>query len=675
MTYSNIRAPECGGYNPPQAEVPPQFQFQSGGAGGEAAVECDYFGGVFEYIKQMLMEEDDLDHRPCMFQDCSALQAAETYFRDALSDGASPPPPPAPLVSPVSEYDPIVGRDWNFDFGSASALPPPSVSDSGIVAAPSTISCDFDWLASSADSRPLVVDSNVNSGAQNGVQNFSGQNSRNFQLLAGEVTTDRQNSTNSEERVNRTRGRGDDGECGDERSAKQFPAYAEESVQLEKYDRSLLCPKLNPRFYEDSPPSLDDESSETSDSEEETMKQYSKTKEVKRGRPKGSKKNRKVNQVVDLRSLLTRCAEAVSGYNAAAAANLLKQIRDHSSPHGDPNERLAHCFANALEARMNATGSALYTASATRRIPAAQLLKSYQTYVTACPFKRMSNIFANKSIAKFSREANKLHIIDFGILYGFQWPCIIHGLSLKPGGPPMLKITGIDYPQPGFKPAERVDQTGRRLVDYCKRFHVPFRYKSIAKRWEDVSVEELEIEPDEMVVVNCLYRLRHVADESAAVNSPRDAVLNLMKRVKPDLFVHGVVNGSFNASFFATRFKEALFHYSSLFDMMEATLPREDEERLLYEREVYGREAMNVIACEGSERIERPDTYKQWQIRNKRAGFGLIPLSREIVEEVKSKVRSDYHNEFMVEEDGGWLLQGWKGRVLYALSCWRPLSK
>ncbi|KAL1558694.1 scarecrow-like protein 14 [Salvia divinorum] len=613
--FRSSYAAECGG-----------GQAAAHHGGGEGSVPGDYFGGVFDYIKQMLLEEDDLDHRPCMFQDCSALQAAEKYFHDALSDRASAPP---------------------LDFAGSANFP--LCSDNA--ADPSTISCDLDWLT---ESRAVVVDSNP-----------PDHDSRQFQEATRNPPD---HDAAAAAGARKTRGRGDNND--EERSSKQSAGYAEESVRLDKYDKSLLCPKLNPHFYDDSPPCLDDETSD--DSEEESKKQYRKTKEVKRGRPKGSKKNRKVSQVVDLRTLLTRCAEAVSTYNTAAAQNLLSQIRNHSSPYGDPNERLAHCFANALEARMTGTGAALYTSSATKSIPAAQLLKSYQSYVTACPFKRMSNIFANKSIAKISREATKLHIIDFGILYGFQWPCIIHGLSLKPGGPPRLKITGIDYPQPGFKPGERVEQTGRRLVECCKRFNVPFEYKAIAKKWDEVCLEELEIERDEMVVANCLYRLRHTADESAGVESQRDAVLNLIKRINPELFVHGVANGSYSASFFTTRFKEAVFHYSSVFDMMEATLPREDPDRLMYEREVYGRDVMNVIACEGAERVERPDTYKQWQIRNQRAGFGVVALNREIVEEVRAKVRWGYHSDFLLEEDGGWLLQGWKGRVMYALSCWKP---
>ena len=81
---------------------------------------------------------------------------------------------------------------------------------------------------------------------------------------------------------------------------------------------------------------------------------------------------------------------------------------------------------------------------------------------------------------------------------------------------------------------------------------------------------------------------------------------------------------------------------------------------------------MNVIACEGSERVERPETYRQWQVRNLNAGFRQLPLNQELTKKLKTKVKLGYHKDFLVDEDGNWLLQGWKGRVLFASSCWIP---
>jgi hypothetical protein len=37
---------------------------------------------------------------------------------------------------------------------------------------------------------------------------------------------------------------------------------------------------------------------------------------------------------------------------------------------------------------------------------------------------------------------------------------------------------------------------------------------------------------------------------------------------------------------------------------------------------------------------------------------------------LKDKVKKQYNKHFMINEDHQWLLQGWKGRMLYALSTW-----
>lgn len=563
---------------------------------GGDSLPRDHFDGVLRYLNQMLMEEEDLEQRPCMYHDLLALQAAEKSFYDALNGTGK---------------DQYASTDVTQTFAAGFC---------------------YQELTTTAPA-----------------------NANDLQMLT---------------RVG-VRNRGDDdeehaGEEEEERRTKQFAqSYDDEDFDpIEKYDRILLCPSGNPGFYTQS-------GSCPCDDEKSTNVVFFSPEEPKRGRPRaGTKKPNIIREVVDLRSLVTQCAESVAIHDNRTAHELLNRIRQHSSPYGDATERLAHCFANALEARITGMGTTLYTAIATRRVSAAETLKAYQSYVLACPFKRMSNIFADKSIAKLTRGASTVHIIDFGILYGFQWPCIIQGVSLRPEGPPKLRITGIDLPQPGFRPAERVEETGRRLERYCKRFNVPFEYHAIAKKWETIRPEDLKIERGEMVVVNCLYRLRHVPDDETG--SPRDAVLNLIRQISPDYFIHGVVNGSYNAPFFLTRFRDALYHFSSMFDMFDKTLPRQDQDRFLLEKESLGRDVMNVIACEGTERVERPETYKQWQQRNQRAGFTLLPLMQDIVKEVRTKVRMRYHKDFLVDEDSNWILQGWKGRIIYAISCWKP---
>lgn len=457
----------------------------------------------------------------------------------------------------------------------------------------------------------------------------------------------------------------DDFELEGGRSNKQTAVFHEETVRSEMFDMVLLCGEEGKcgSALADLQEALQNEVSKNSQNEQSKGSNGG-------GRSRGKKQGKR--EVVDLRNLLIQCAQAVAANDWRTGSELLKQIRQHSSPSGDGSQRLAYYFAEGLEARLAGTGSQIYFERAIKRT-AADILKAYHLFLAACPFKRVSYFFANQTILDTVENATRLHIVDFGINYGFQWPCLLQRLGGRSGGPPKVRMTGIDLPQSGFRPAERVEETGRRLADYAQTFNIPFEYVSIAcSKWETIQVEDLKIEKDEVLVVNCSYQFHRLADETVTLESPRDLVLKTIRKMNPDIFIHGIVNGSYNSPFFITRFREALFHWSALFDMVDTNVPRELPERTLIERDLFGREAMNIIACEGAERVERPETYKQWKVRTMRAGFLQLPLNQEIIKKARDKVRSSYHKDFVIDENSQWLLQGWKGRIVYALSTWKP---
>ncbi|GAA0183142.1 hypothetical protein LIER_30610 [Lithospermum erythrorhizon] len=449
-----------------------------------------------------------------------------------------------------------------------------------------------------------------------------------------------------------------------ERKYKQSAFSAESTMRSEMFDMVLLCSggKNESAVREALQNGKDKNTLQDEDSKVLSGRKS-------RGKKKGGRRN-----AVDLRTLLTLCAQAVAADDRRTAIEFLKQIREHSDPTGDGMQRLAHYFADGLEARMAGAGTQVYKALVNLPTSAADILKAYQLYLAICPFRKISNFFSNKTIMNVSSKATRVHIIDFGILYGFQWPCFIQRLSSRPNGPPKLRITGVDLPCPGFRPAERVEETGRRLAHYAETFNVPFEFNAIAQKWETIKIEDLKLEEGEVVVVSSLYRFRNLLDETVIIDSPRTAVLNLIKKINPAVFVQGIVNGAYSAPFFITRFREALFHYSSLFDMLEANVPRETHERMLIEKTIFAREAQNVIACEAAERIERPETYRQWQVRIIRAGFKQLPLNKEIMEMATHRVRMSYHKDFVIDEDGHWLLLGWKGRIVYGLSSWKSAA-
>jgi hypothetical protein len=376
-------------------------------------------------------------------------------------------------------------------------------------------------------------------------------------------------------------------------------------------------------------------------------------------------------EVVDLRTLLIHCAQAVAADNRLLAGEIIKKIRQHSSRDGEWCQRLAFYLVNGLEARLAGTGSQLFHKMRAKQVSYEDMLKVYNFYLAVCPFHKASQTFANQTILEASVGQSKVHIVDFGVCSAFQWPSLIQRFG-EQGMPPRLRITDIiEVPRPGFNPLESIEWAGKLLADYANMYKVPFQYQGIYSRYEDIQIEDLNIEEDEMLIIHCMYRMKNLGDETVAMDSARDRVLKIMRRMNPKVFIVGILNGSYSSPFFLTRFKELLFHYSSMFDMLDTNAPRDNEERKVLEGGMLGRDMLNIIACEGVDRIERPETYRQWQARCLKAGFEQLPLDPAIMKSVLWMKKEFYHEDFVADEDSGWLLQGWKGRVLYALSKWK----
>ncbi|CAM0874242.1 unnamed protein product [Alopecurus aequalis] len=377
--------------------------------------------------------------------------------------------------------------------------------------------------------------------------------------------------------------------------------------------------------------------------------------------------------VTDLETLLIHCAEAVATGDRRRAGDLLERIKRHSLPTGDAMQRLAHYFAEGLEARLAGTGWQLYhTTTVAKRASIMELLKGYHLYMATCCFLKLSIHFSNKNIYNAVAGRKKLHIVHYGANDGFQWLELLRWLAEREGGPPEVRLTGITSPEPGLCPAKETEEARRRLSYCASQLGVPLKFRAIIAKSELVRAEDLDIDPEEVLVVSNMFHFRTLLDESLIFDTvnPRDLVLNTVRKMRPAMFVHAAVNGSYSSAFFKTRFRQALQNFTAQFDMMETTMPRDNSKRLLVERDVFARCAMNIIACEGADRVERPQSYKEWQAQNHRAGLKQLPLDPDIVQILKDQVKEQYHRHFVVNEDGQWLLLGWKGRVLYALSTW-----
>ncbi|KAM0836409.1 hypothetical protein ACQ4PT_062350 [Festuca glaucescens] len=599
------------------------------------------------YISHMLMEEDIVDKFFYQYPDHPKLLQAEQPFAQILSGAAttssnaqesSAPDTHASTVlrSKGNNTDILVSRffsgevqDPTFFVNSTCVVEPNSM------VFPSEGSTSMDMLSSIAFFKG-IEEANMFLPRDSGVADGRGRKHR-FDM-SGETEAD----------------------LG--RRSKQIVALVhtdaeEEATALEKLDRLIL------NGYDIYPNEMQEVVRVTLDKENKAAQLSI----YRRGR-------RGVRQtaVTDLETLLIRCAEAVASNDQRSGYDLLERIKWHSSPTGDARQRLAHYFAQGLEARMAGTGSQLYRALMGKRTSVVELIKGYHLYMAACCFLKVALLFSNRTIYNTVAGRRKLHIVHYGINTGFQWAELLRMLADREDGLPEVRITGINYPQPGFHPAEQIEEAGRRLSNCASKFGLPFKFRAIASKPEAVRAEDLHIDPNEVLVVNSVFFFRIVMDESLTFDkvSPRDMVLNTIRKMRLSVFIQSVVNGSYSAAFFMTRFRETLYYFTSFFDVMETTIPRDNEKRLLVERDIFARSAMNMIACEGTDRVERPQNYREWQARNQRAGLRQLPLDPDIVLMLKDIVKNDYHKHFTISEDHRWLLQGWKGRVLCALSIW-----
>ncbi|TVU25716.1 hypothetical protein EJB05_28221 [Eragrostis curvula] len=378
-----------------------------------------------------------------------------------------------------------------------------------------------------------------------------------------------------------------------------------------------------------------------------------------------------VRHVVDLSTLLIYCAQAVATNNHTNAWELLKQIKQHASATGNAMQRLAQCFAKGLEARLVGTGSKLWNLLMVDRPFGMEFLEAYQLYVAACSFDNIALSFSVMTIMDKMAGKYKLHIVDYGLHYGFEWARLLRLLAQREGALPEVKITAIVHPQPRSYAAEEIEKTGHRLYSLALELGLPsFMFRAIRTEWEDICIEDLNTDNNEVLVVNDHFNLSTLMDESVCFDdpNPRDTVLDNIRKMRPDVFVQSIVNCSYGTSFLS-RFKSVLFYYMALFDMFDATIPRGSKQRMVLEQRLFGLYAMNVIACEGVDLVQHPEKYKQWQARNKRAGMWQMPLKPDIVKGLENKVKK-HHKDFLLCEDGHWILQGWMGRILFAHSAW-----
>ncbi|KAA8524822.1 hypothetical protein F0562_011245 [Nyssa sinensis] len=372
----------------------------------------------------------------------------------------------------------------------------------------------------------------------------------------------------------------------------------------------------------------------------------------------------------NLKQVLITCAKAVSDNDLLTAQWLMAELRQMVSVSGEPIQRLGAYMLEGLVARLAFSGSSIYKSLRCKEPASAELLSYMHILYEVCPYLKFGYMSANGAIAEAMKDENRVHIIDFQISQGSQWVTLIKAFAARPGGPPHIRITGIDDTTSAYARGGELNIVGQRLSRLAKSSKVPFEFHAAAISGCDVQVQNLGIRPGEALAVNFAFMLHQMPDESVSTQNHRDRLLRLVKSQSPKVVTLVEQESNTNTAAFFPRFVEALNYYAAMFESIDVTLPRENKERINVEQHCLARDVVNIIACEGTQRVERHELVGKWKSRFKMAGFTPYPLSSLVNATIKTLLEN-YCDKYRLEERDGALYLGWMDRDLVASCAWK----
>ncbi|XP_068661506.1 GRAS family protein RAM1-like [Aristolochia californica] len=374
--------------------------------------------------------------------------------------------------------------------------------------------------------------------------------------------------------------------------------------------------------------------------------------------------------------LLLISATAIDEKKLCLAADNLTDLYKNVSLKGDSIQRVAAYFADGLAARLLSRQSPFYSMIMKEPTPEEEFAAFTELY-RASPYYQFAHFTANQAIIEaFEKEESHnnrtLHVVDFDVSYGFQWPSLIQSLSDKATSSKRihLHITGFGTN------SEELKETETRLVNFAKGcLNLDFKFEWFLTGTRPVG---LQTNKNDTVAVNLMFYLHRLGSSSKIYEA-----LKSVYSLNPSVVVLVEQEGSRNPKSFLSRFMESLHYFAAMFDSLDDCLPPDSSERLRIERNQLGREIKSMLNGdkdeENHQRFERLET---WKGRMERVGFRGFKLSSRSLSQAKLLLKIRCHwsaAEFdhgaggfkVFEKDGGRALSlGWQDRHLITASVW-----
>nr|AZZ09409.1 PINNATE PENTAFOLIATA1 [Medicago sativa] len=382
--------------------------------------------------------------------------------------------------------------------------------------------------------------------------------------------------------------------------------------------------------------------------------------------------------------LLLTTATSVDENNLDSSLENLTDLYQTVSLTGDSVQRVVAYFTDGLTAKLLTKKSPFYEMLMEEPTIDEEFLAFTDLYRVS-PYYQFAHFTANQAILEaFEKEEEKnnrsIHVIDFDVSYGFQWPSLIQSLSEKAtsGNRISFRLTGFG------KNLKELQETESRLVSFSKGFgNIVFEFQGLLRGSRVINLRKKK---NETVAVNLVSYLNKMSCLLKITDT-----LGFVHSLNPSIVVVVEQEGSKNPSrTFLSRFTDTLHYFAAMFDSLDDCLPLESIERLRIEKKVFGKEIKSMLNnyddVDGGVDCAKYEKMETWKSRMENHGFVGMKMSSKCLIQAKLllKMRTHYCPLQFEEEGGGGfrvserddgraISLGWQNRFLLTVSAWQSL--
>ncbi|XP_044505374.1 protein NODULATION SIGNALING PATHWAY 2-like [Mangifera indica] len=276
-----------------------------------------------------------------------------------------------------------------------------------------------------------------------------------------------------------------------------------------------------------------------------------------------------VDDQLSLLHLLNAYGEAMGLEQKDLATEIIRRLTEKAGPTGATLERLAYYLIQAFENKLD------YLSQESNKNYAAAFRAFYQIF----PYGRFAHFTANSMILEATpQDAGMVHIIDFDIGQGIQWPPLIEALGRR--GQRLVQLTSIKWEEEDgsyFPPTDSFEETKRRLYEHARTFDVILMIEEMDM---ESLVTEMKIAKkcsrrNEWLAFNCMVGLPHIGRLRS-----KKHVKDFLKVAKDSLNNTGIVTfgnvsevGGLDCDGIGSLFEEKLLQLQAFFQSMEWHFP------------------------------------------------------------------------------------------------------